>query len=586
MSSLPLPFRRFLLTVAVVAALAPRAMAAGHTTLISIDSSGAQGMGNSEIPAISADGRFVAFRSRAYLTPDDINGQTDIFVHDRHRGKTTRVSVSSSGTQANGFSIIYPGGISGDGRIVAFGSDATNLVKGDTNGQGDAFMHDRLTKKTRRVSVASNGTQGNSGSGSPVVSADGRAVAFPSTASNLVRGDTNDVEDAFVHDLATHQTTRVSRASNGQQGNGPSYGPDMSGDGRFVAFASDADNLVPGDTNGAMDIFVHDRTTHDTFLVSVTSSGVQANGASEKPTLSADGRFVAFLSLADNLVKGDTNGMHDIFVHDRATQRTTRVSVASSGTQANYRSDYSAISADGRFVAFESFADNLVLGDISGWDLFVRDRQLVPDQTADLVVRQTASADPVGTGDALTYTVTVHNQGPDPADHVSLIDLVPHNAHLLSVSPSQGRCSQAPVSVCHLGRLAAGESATVEVRLTATHTGVLRNTAFCNAAPIDPEAGNNSRTLPRRWNDRDDKRVDPCMQAERITLGCTGAARLEGNDPGEVVVHMGRAEVRMHRPVVCHVVQVLHHQEGKRQGGVLPRRTNGTLRSYTPDEKE
>ena len=474
-------------------------------------------------------------------------------MHDRHRGKTTRVSVSSSGTQANGFSIIYPGGISGDGRIVAFGSDATNLVDGDTNRQADAFMHDRLTKKTRRVSVASNGTQGNSGSGSPVVSADGRVVAFPSTASNLVRGDTNDVEDAFVHDLATHQTTRVSRASNGQQGNGPSYAPDMSGDGRFVAFASDADNLVPGDTNdatdifvhdritkdtsrvsvasdgtqgngrifgraisadgrfvafasdadnlvpgdtnGAMDIFVHDRTTHDTFLVSVTSSGVQANGASEKPTLSADGRFVAFLSLADNLVKGDTNGMHDIFVHDRVTQRTTRVSVASSGTQANYRSDYSAISADGRFVAFESLADNLVLGDISDWDLFVRDRQLVPDQTADLVVRQTASADPVGKGDELTYTVTVQNQGPDPADHVSLIDLVPHNAHLLSVSPSQGRCSQAPVSVCRLGRLAAGESATVEVRLTATHTGVLRNTAFGNAAPIDPTAGNNTRTI-------------------------------------------------------------------------------------------
>ena len=306
---------------------------------------------------------------------------------------------------------------------------------------------------------------------------------------------TTSLPDIFVHDRTTHKTSRVSVASDGTQGNGASFRSVISADGRFVAFQSDADNLVPGDTNGATDIFVHDRTTHETFLVSVTSSGVQATGASEKPTLSADGRFVAFRSLADNLVKGDTNGWHDIFVHDRATHKTTRVSVASSGTQANYYSDYSAISADGRFVAFECFANNLVPGDISGWDIFVRDRRLVPDQTADLVVRQTASADPVGTGDALTYTVTVHNQGPDPADHVSLIDLVPHNAHLLSVSPSQGSCSQAPVSVCHLGRLAAGESATVEVRLTATHTGVLRNTAFGTAAPNDPTARNNTRTM-------------------------------------------------------------------------------------------
>jgi uncharacterized repeat protein (TIGR01451 family) len=301
--------------------------------------------------------------------------------------------------------------------------------------------------------------------------------------------------DIFVHDRVTKDTSHVSVASDGTQGNGRSIGRAISADGRFVAFGSEADNLVEGDTNGAMDIFVHDRTTHETFLVSVSSSGVHANGASEKPTISADGRFVAFRSLADNLVKGDTNGLHDIFVHDRATQRTTRVSVASSGTQADYYSDYSAISADGRFVAFECFANNLVPGDIGYWDIFVRDRLLVPDQTADLVVRQTVSADAIVTGDALTYTVTVQNQGPDPADHVSLIDLVPQDAYLLSVSPSQGRCSQAPVSVCRLGSLAAGESATVEVRLTATHTGVLRNTAFGNAAPTDPTAGNNTHTL-------------------------------------------------------------------------------------------
>jgi hypothetical protein len=104
--------------------------------------------------------------------------------------------------------------------------------------------------------------------------------------------------------------------------------------------------------------------------------------------------------------------------------------------------------------------------------------------------------------------------------------------------------------------------------------------------PMTLKRATTPASLPRRWNERGGKRVAPCRQAERIPLGCTGAARLEGNDQGEVVVHMGRAEVRMHRPVVCHVVQVLHHQEGERQGGVLPRRTNGALRSYTPDEEE
>jgi uncharacterized repeat protein (TIGR01451 family) len=322
-------------------------------------------------------------------------------------------------------------------------------------------------------------------------------VAFRSDADNLVPGDTNGVTDIFVHDRVTLKTRRVSVDSDGVQGNGASSGiPAISADGRFVAFMSAADNLVPEETNGVTDIFVHDRTTHETFLVSVTSGGVPATGGSELPTLSADGRFVAFRSLADNLVPDDTNDRYDVFVHDRTTQRTSRVSVASRGAQANDTSFFSAISADGRFVAFESIADNLVPGDqYINWDIIVHDRLLLPGQTADLVVRQTASADAVVKGDALTYTVTVKNQGPDQADHVSLIDLVPDNAPLLAVSPSQGHCYQAPVSVCRLGSLPAGESAPVEVNLQTNHTGVLRHTVFGNAPPNDPKAANNTRSI-------------------------------------------------------------------------------------------
>jgi Tol biopolymer transport system component len=170
---------------------------------------------------------------------------------------------------------------------------------------------------TTRVSVASNGAQGNGDSFSSSISADGRYVAFHSIASNLVSGDTNGAWDVFVHDRQSGQTTRVSAASNGAQGNGDSESPSISADGRYVAFSSDASNLVSGDTNGAWDVFVHDRQSGQTTRVSAASNGAQGNGDSESPSISADGRYVAFSSDASNLVSGDTNGAWDVFVHDR-----------------------------------------------------------------------------------------------------------------------------------------------------------------------------------------------------------------------------------------------------------------------------
>jgi Tol biopolymer transport system component len=167
------------------------------------------------------------------------------------------------------------------------------------------------------VSVRSNGDQANNRrSEAPSISADGRSVAFVSLASNLVAGDTNGKADVFVHDLTTGTTSRVSVRSNGNQANHPCLDPSITADGRYVAFRSGATNLVPGDTNGVKtDIFVHDRTTATTSRVSVRSNGNQANGYSFAPSLSADGRFVAFHSYATNLVSGDTNDMPDIFVH-------------------------------------------------------------------------------------------------------------------------------------------------------------------------------------------------------------------------------------------------------------------------------
>src|SRR5207249_1268748 len=211
--------------------------------------------------------------------------------------------------------------LSADGRFVAFGSDATNLVAGDTNGTTDVFVHDRQTGTTERVSVASGGgTQGNGKSGGffafPALSADGRFVAFQSDATNLVAGDTNGTTDVFVHDRQTATTERVSV-------NGFSAGPALSADGRFVAFHSTGSNLVAGDTNGATDVFVHDRQTGTTERVSGASDGTQGNDASAGPALSADGRLVAFHSSATNLVAGDANRAYDVFVHDRAVSTTT-----------------------------------------------------------------------------------------------------------------------------------------------------------------------------------------------------------------------------------------------------------------------
>src|SRR5438132_985845 len=212
---------------------------------------------------------------------------------------TVRVSVASDGTEGNDVSL--GSALSADGRFVAFDSAATDLVAGDTNGASDVFVHDRQTGTTERVSVASDGAQGNDSSsrGSPALSADGRFVAFDSDATNLVAGDTNGTTDVFVHDRQTGTTERVSVASGGgTQGNGKSGGffafPALSADGRFVAFQSDATNLVAGDTNGTTDVFVHDRQTGTTERVSVASAGSQGNGSSAGPVLSADGRFVAF----------------------------------------------------------------------------------------------------------------------------------------------------------------------------------------------------------------------------------------------------------------------------------------------------
>ena len=341
------------------------------TTRISVNSTGNQGSFDAFNPAISADGRFVAFESNSTnLVAADTNNISDIFLHDRLNGTTTRISVGSTGQEGDRPSL-NPS-ISADGRFVAFESNSTNLVAGDTNNNSDIFVHDIQTNTTTGISVDSTGNQGNIGSFNPSISADGSFVAFDSLADNLVAADTNSTRDIFVHEIPTNTTTRVSVNSSQNQGNFGSISAVISADGRFIAFQSNASNLVTEDTNGTSDIFVHDRLSNITSMASVNSTGDRANRSSFKPSISADGRFVAFDSLADNLAAADTNGTNDIFVRDRDTATTTRISVNSQGQGADITSFNPAISATGNVIAFDSFATNLLPQDTnSSRDVFI-----------------------------------------------------------------------------------------------------------------------------------------------------------------------------------------------------------------------
>jgi len=230
------------------------------------------------------------------------------------------VSVDSSGLAGSGDSV-HPS-LSANGQIVAFSSLAPDLVPGDTNGHADAFVHDRATGVTERVSVASTGAEGNDGSWADSISADGQIVAFYGWSSNLVAGDANGVSDVFVRDRTHGLTERVSVDSTGAEATDHSYYPSLSADGRIVAFWSLAANLVAGDTNGRGDVFVRDRSTGTTERDSVDASGAEGDDHSYEPALSARGVIVAFCSAATNLVAGDTNGVIDVFVHHRRIDAT------------------------------------------------------------------------------------------------------------------------------------------------------------------------------------------------------------------------------------------------------------------------
>jgi Tol biopolymer transport system component len=322
---------------------------------ISVAFNGGESNGWSGEQAISADGRYVTFASVATnLVPNDNNDQQDIFVYDRQTNQMTCVSMAFDGTQANLYSLSPS--ISGDGQQIVFVSEATNLVPDDVNGLPDVFVHDLRAGATTRVSVGLDGIEASGSSSQPAISSDGRFVAFSSMADNLVLADTNQSGDIFVYELQTGAISRVSVASDGSEANGISINPVISADGRFISFNSLATNLTSNDGNSRSDVFIHDRHTGQRNLISVAVNGSVANNESFKPAISGNDRYVAFVSRADNLVIGDTNDVSDVFVYDRQTGQMIRVSSLPEDAQlpaADLRDAYSpAIASDGRFVSF------------------------------------------------------------------------------------------------------------------------------------------------------------------------------------------------------------------------------------------
>jgi Tol biopolymer transport system component len=378
----------------------------GTTLRISVAFDGSQANGEASYPFISSTGRYVVFSSTySNLVANDTNDALDVFVHDRDSDvdgiydepgaiSTQRVSVDSNGGQGSGgivSTIIVPT-ISANERYVTFHSLFSNLVISDTNDASDVFVFDLQTSQTVRISVASDGSEGNGASLYPMVSSDGRYVSFSSRATNFAAGDTNGKVDLFRHDRDVDadgifdepgqiSTVRVSVSSSGEQGNGDSglaMVPVMDPSGRYIVFTSFATNLVSDDTNGQEDVFVHDMQTGETTRVSVSSNEEQANLYSQTPAISPGGRYIAFSSASSNLTPGDTNNKSDIFLRDLLLGTTTRVTLGLLGAEPNNGCAGPSISADGRLIAFQSNATNLVENDLNGMkDIFVRHIRLM-----------------------------------------------------------------------------------------------------------------------------------------------------------------------------------------------------------------
>jgi len=334
---------------------------------------------------ISDDGRFVVFVSEASnLVPSDANGYADVFLFDRQSGVKTLVSRAPDGTQGDARSV-QPALSAGASHVV-FVSLADNLSPGDNNGMSDIYLYDRQGETLELISVDSNGQQANSTSKYPAISAGGRYVVYQTTSTNLAPDDHNNMFDIFLRDRQKGVTELISRNKQGTVGNMESQRPSISNDGRYVTFESWASDLVDGDENYNSDVFVADRQTGSMEIVSIGSDGQQADHVNGGAVISGDGRYVAYSSLASNLVANDGNQLFDVYLRDRLSGDTQLVSINVNGQAADGVSISPSLAAAGSYIAFDSVAADLVANDTNGHvDVFIFNTP-IPTETAQHIV--------------------------------------------------------------------------------------------------------------------------------------------------------------------------------------------------------
>lgn len=395
-----------LLLIVVVLASVPAGAASPKTRRLSVRNNGTEGNDESDgyIDDLSNDGRVAVFSSDAdNLVPNDENSAEDIFVHDMTLDKTMRVSVSSSGEEADEPS--SGPSISGNGRYVAFTSEATNLVDNDTNGVADIFRYDLLTGKTRRASLKSNNAEGILAAGDqPDFSRNGRFVVFY-TSAQLVGKDENDDADIYLRDMKQRRTMLISKRRNGNAVNdGASFYPTISEDGRLIAYQSTSSELVRNDSNDTTDIFFFNLDTDNTRRISVRNNGSEIMLHSEYPSMSGDGQLVAFDS-AGKLTSADKNAQTDIYLWNRNTGEVRLITKDKNGNALNMGANYASISPNGRMIGFYSYSTDVINNDPPGnFSAYAYDRKR---EKTILVDRKTSGE----AGNGESYVIGISRDG-------------------------------------------------------------------------------------------------------------------------------------------------------------------------------
>lgn len=468
----------------------------GAIQVASSDDGGEIGNRRSQAPRISADGTKVAFVSTSdNLHPDDVDTTADVYVKDLVTGDLDLASTSDTGVKANRGITPFPLSLSADGTRVAFSTDAFNLDAADGDSLPDIFVKDLTTGDITMASTSDAGIKANNRSQLPSLSGDGTKVAFESQATNLDPDDTHTDSDIYVKDLATGN---LILASNGTRLGGRALSdqtPSLSGDGRFVAFESDADSLdAPGSVTTG-NVFVRDLATGAVQLASSSEAGVPGNGRSFDPTISADGARVSMTSEASNLHPGDIDVRRDVYVRDLVSDEMILASVSSTGAKGDEPSDFPDLASDGAHVVFQSAATNFNPVNTNGQTRVYR-KELPPPGEPPPPPPPDGGSD---TADQTTILTVPPSEQPPP-DEVLLVSVTQTDVNFGSVNRGVSSGSVGVGDIIFTNTLATTDPWSASVAATSLTTATqhvpFAQMSFVPGTTVTPEAGATGTLTP------------------------------------------------------------------------------------------